>query len=191
MAVNAVENKVTYGLKNVHYGVITEDADGVVTFATPKRLPGATELSLEPKGETNDFYADDMIYYSSTTNQGYGGTLTLASLTKDFRVDVLGDVLENGVLTESSNAKPKKIALMFEFDGDVKATRHVLYNCTVARPGMSSQTKGESSEPGTSELTFAASPRADGIVKRSTTAETPDAVYNAWYTKVFEPTPTP
>ncbi|MFS0783551.1 major tail protein [Bacillus sp. 1P06AnD] len=188
MAGNAVvENKVTFGLKNVHYALITEGADGSITFGTPKRLPGAKELTLEPKGETNDFYADDTIYYSTTTNQGYEVTLTIANVTKEYRVEVLGDKLEDGVLTETSNAKPKKAAYLFEFDGDIKATRHVLYNCTTSRPGLGSQTKEESTEPGTSELSIVASPRADGVVKRSTTAETTEAVYNAWYTKVFEP----
>ena len=180
------ENKVTFGLKGTHYAVITEDAKGKATYGTPKPLPGATELSLEAKGENSEFYADNTVYYSTSSNQGYEGTLTLALLPKDFRVEVLGDILENGVLTENANAKTKKIALMFEFDGDVKATRHVVYNCTVSRPGMSSSTKSESVEPGTTELSFIAAPRVDGVVKRSTTGETSEDVYNKWYTKVFD-----
>ena len=186
----AGENKVNFGLKGTHYAVLTEGVNGVVTYSTPKPLPGATELSLDPKGETSDFYADDTIYYSTTTNQGYEGSITLAGLTKEFRVEVLGDILTNGILEENANAKTKKIALLFEFDGDVKATRHVLYNCTVSRTGMASQTKTESSEPGTVELSFVAAPNASGAVKRSTTGETTEADYNAWYTKVFVPTPT-
>ena len=185
------ENKVSYGLKNVHYAVITEGEGGVDTYGTPKPLRGATELTFDPRGESSDFYADDRLYYSTTTNQGYEGTLTVALLPTDFRVDVLGDILTDGVLTESSNAKTKRIAFMFEFDGDQKATRHVMYNCTVARPSFGSATKTDTSEPGTSELTFVAAPREDGVVKRSTTAETSTEVYNDWYGEVFEPTPTP
>lgn len=177
------ENKVTFGLKGTHYAVISEDG----SYGKPKALPGSTELSLEAKGESSEFYADNTVYYSTSSNQGYEGTLTLALLPKDFRVEVLGDTLdENGILTENANAKTKRIALMFEFDGDVKATRHVIYNCTVNRPGMASSTKAESVEPGTTELTFVAAPREDGVVKRSTTGETPDQVYNAWYTQVFD-----
>lgn len=185
------ENKVVFGLKGVHYAVVTENESGVDTYGETKPLPGATEIAFEPRGETSDFFADDMIYYSTSTNQGYEGTLTVANLTKDFRVDVLGDILEDGILTESSNAKTKRIALMFEFDGDVKETRHVVYNCTVNRPGFGSQTKTETSEPGTNELSFVASPRKDGIVKRSTTGETTEGVYNAWYEGVFDPSATP
>ena len=185
------ENKVTFGLTNVHYAVVTETDDGIDTYGEPKRLRGATELTFEPRGESSDFYADNMLYYSTTTNQGYEGTLSVALLPTDFRVDVLGDVMTDGVLTESSNAKTKRIAFMFEFDGDQKATRHVMYNCTVSRPGFGSSTKTETSEPGTSELTFVAAPRYDGIVKRSTTDETSEVVYDAWYETVFDPEVTP
>lgn len=183
------ENRVRFGLKNVHYAVATEGVDGALTYGAPTRYPGAVSLNLDPRGETSEFYADDRVYYATTVNNGYEGTYEAAELPIDFRVDVLGDLLdEDGILTETSNAKPKKIALMFEFDGDVKSTRHTLYNVTVARPGTSSSTKTETAEPTTQELSFVASPTIDGVVKRSTTGETPDAVYNAWYTSVFEPT---
>ena len=188
------ENKVQFGIKNVHYAVATEGADGALTYSAPIHFPGATAITLDPRGEQSDFYADDRVYYTSSTNSGYEGSLTVANLLQAFRVDVLGDELsEDGVLTETSNAKPKKIALLFEFDGDVKATRHALYNVTVSRPGMSGETKTETTEPGTQELSFVAAPTAEGIVKRSTTVETEAAVYNAWYTSVFAPdaTPTP
>lgn len=186
------ENKVNYGIKSVHYAVATEGADGKLTYSAPVALPGATALNLDPKGEQSDFYADDRVYYTTSTNSGYEGGLTIAALTQAFRVDVLGDELSaDGIITETSNAKPKTIALLFEFDGDVKATRHALYNVKVSRPGMSGETKTESSEPGTQELSFVAAPTVDGIVKRSTTAETDPATYTAWYTQVFEPVATP
>ncbi|KON86610.1 phage tail protein [Sporosarcina globispora] len=188
------ENKVVFGLKNAHYAVITEGVDGTYTYATPVKLPGSTELTLEPKGEQTDFYADDILYFTTSSNQGYDATLTVANITEKFRTDVLGEVLDatDKVLTENNTAKPKKIALLFEFDGDVKAIRHVLYNCSVSRPGLASATKTESSEPGTSELTLVAAPRPeDGVVKRSTTAETTAAVYDAWYTTVYEKVTTP
>jgi phi13 family phage major tail protein len=184
-----MENKVIFGLKNAHYAVITEGVDGTYTYAAPVKLPGSTNLTLAPKGEQTDFYADDILYYTSSTNQGYDATLTLANITDKFRTDVLGEVLDavDKVLTESNTAKPKKIALLFEFEGDVKAVRHALYSCTVSRPGLGSGTKTTTSEPGTTELTLIASPRPeDGIVKVSTTAETTSSVYNSWYTTVYE-----
>jgi phi13 family phage major tail protein len=184
------ENKVIFGLKNAHYSVIDEAEDGTLTYTTPVALAGAVEISLDPKGEQADFYADDVLYYTTVSNQGYETTLTVASIPRSFRIDVLGEVLEgtDNVLTENANAKPRRIAFMFEFDGDVKAVRHVLYNCTVSRTGLSSATKTETAEPKTQELTLVAAPRGtDGVVKRSTTSDTPDTVYDGWYTTVYNP----
>lgn len=186
------ENKVIFGVRNAHYAVATEAEDGTLTYAAPVALPGATEIALDAKGGQNDFYADDVLYYTTSTNQGYDATLTIANITQDFRVDVLGETLvgTDNVLAENSLVTPKKIAFLFEFNGDVKATKHCLYNVTVSRPGMDSVTKTETSEPKTQELKLTAAPRTiDGIVKRSTTATTPDAVYNAWYTAVYDPAP--
>lgn len=179
------ENKVVFGIKNVHYSLATEGTDGALTYGVPKRLPGAVSLNLDAKGTQSDFYADDRVYFTTSTNSGYDGTLTVANLTQDFRTTVLGDVLEDGILTENANSKPKTVALLFEFDGDVKAVRHALYNVTLARPGLSGETKTESTEPGTQELSFVAAPDVSGVVKRSTTAETTPAVYDAWYENVF------
>lgn len=184
------ENKVVFGLKKVHYSIITEGADGTFTYAAPVALPGAVEISLDPRGETSDFYADDILYYTTVSNQGYEATLTVAQISRSFRIDVLGETLvtTDNVLTENTNAKPKKIAFLFEFDGDQKAVRHCLYNCTVTRPSITSATKTEAAEPQPQELTLIAAPRpSDGVVKRSTTADTTAAVYDAWYTAVYTP----
>ncbi|HHT7172084.1 TPA: major tail protein [Bacillus cereus] len=183
------ENKVVFGLKKVHYSVISEDDTGKITYGTVGKLPGAVEMELEPKGEQSDFYADDSNYYTESSNQGYEGKLTIANITEAFRTDVLGEILDetDKVLTEVSNAKIKKIALMFEFDGDVKAIRHVLYNVSVARPGASSSTKSDKTEPSTTELSFVAAQHPSNYkVKTSTTVGTPANVYDAWYTKPYE-----
>lgn len=188
-----MENKIQFGIDKCYYAIKNVAADGAVTYSTPVRLPGLTELTLETAGETTAFYADNMLYYSATNNNGYTGTLTLANFTEKFRTDVLGEVLDptSKVLFEKANSKPKEIALMFEFDGDQKATRHAYYNLTVSRPGVTASTKGESAEPGTQQLSFVAAPIEfgnDKFVKVSTTTETPEATYNGWYGNVFVPT---
>lgn len=183
------ENKITFGLKNAHYAKITVDEDGTITYATPKSLPGSVEISLEPRGDMTEFYADDILYYSASNNQGYDGTLTIANITDDFAIDILGEEKDETdlVITEKSIAKSSAFALMFEFDGDVKATRHVLYYCTASRPKIGSSTKTDSAEPNTNELTFVASARpSDYAVKTKTTATTPTSIYDAWYSKVYE-----
>lgn len=181
---------MVFGLKNVHYAIATENAEGVLTYAAPVPLKGAVEISLEPRGETSDFYADDILYYTTVTNSGYEATLTVANITTAFRTAVLGEVLEGGadaILTENTNQDGKKIAFLFEFDGDVKAVRHCLYNCTVTRPSLTSATKTETAEPQPQELSLIAAPTTTGLVKRSTTDTTPAATYDAWYSAVYVP----
>lgn len=185
-------NMVTFGLKNVHYSTYTE-TDGVITYGTPVKIPGAVEISLEPRGDMVEFYADDILYYSASNNQGYDGTLTIANIPQQFAVDALGETMDSTdmVLTENANSRGKNFALMFEFDADEKAVRHVLYKCSANRPTVGSSTKTDTAEPNTNELTFVSSPReTDYAVKTKTTETTPAAIYDAWYTAVYEKGPT-
>jgi phi13 family phage major tail protein len=181
-------NKIQFGLKNVHYATYTV-AGGVITYDTPVKVPGAVELSLEPRGDMVEFYADDMLYYSAANNQGYDGTLSIATIPEQFAIDALGETKDETdmVLTELSTSKGKSFALLFEFDGDVKASRHVLYNCAANRPTITGATRTGTAEPQPNELTFTASPReTDYAVKTKTTATTPAPIYDAWYGAVYE-----
>ena len=72
----------------------------------------------------------------------------------------------------------------FEFDGDVNAIRHVLYNCGASRPSIESETREETIEPGTEPLSLAADPRSDGLVKSRTGDTTSAETYNNWYSAV-------
>ena len=128
-------NKIKYNLKNVHAAVLTETttSNGVTySYDTPEPIPGAVSLSLDAEGESSPFYADGVVYFRSATNNGYSGELELALIPEWFRTDILQETLDNkGVLLERSDvAESVKFALLFEFDGDVKAIRHVLYCCT-------------------------------------------------------------
>lgn len=185
------ENKILYGLKNVYYAPYTVAA-GVITYETPVKMPGGIELGLEPRGDMVEFYADDLLYYSAENNQGYDGTFSLANIPEKFSIDALGEVKDatDMVLTEKSTSTGKPFALLFEFAGDVKAVRHVLYSCTAKRPKVTSKTKGSSVEPNANELVFVASPReTDYAVKTKTTETTPAPIYDAWYQDVYEKAP--
>lgn len=186
-AVQAKENKVEFGLRNCHYAVVTVDESGKITYGAPKKLPGAVSITFDKSGDLIRFKADDIDYYTNANNQGYEGTLTLARVPEDFRTEVLKEKkTEKGVLIENSDAQTANIALMFEFQGDVKATRHLLHYCSVNRPSVGSTTK-DSGDPNTTELAMVASPRpSDNLVKASTSAGVDEETYNSWYTKVYE-----
>lgn len=183
------ENKVAFGLKNVYYALY-DVTGGVVTFKTPIPIPGAVELTFDPRGDLIEFYADDMLYYAASNNQGYDGTLSIATVPEQFAIDALGEQLDetDGVLNELADAKGKPFALLFEFDGDVNATRHVMYNNSASRPTIASKTKTNSAEPNTNELKFVSSPidiNGKRMVKTKTTSKTTQALYDNWYKEVY------
>lgn len=185
-------NKVKYNLKNVHAAKLTESETGGVTtftYAAPKAIPGAVSISLDAEGDSSPFYADGIVYFRSSTNNGYSGDLEIALIPEWFRTEILQEELDkNGVLVENSDvAESVKFALLFEFDGDVNAIRHVLYNCSASRPSIESQTKEDTIEPGTETLSITADPRADGLVKARTGDTTNQSEYTNWYKKVYVP----
>ena len=182
-------NKVKYNLKNVHAAKLTKGDDGNFTYDTPRAIPGAVSISLEAEGDSSPFYADGIVYFRSTANNGYSGDLEIALIPEWFRTDILQEYKDgNGVLVEHSDITESiYFALLFEFDGDVKAIRHVLYNCTASRPSIESETKEESIEPGTETLSLTADPREDGLVKSRTGDETNSVTYQNWYNEVYIP----
>ena len=118
--------------------------------------------------------------------------LELAMVPESFRTDVLKESLDdNSVLVESANVETANFALLFEFDGDVKKIRHVLYNCSAARPNIESTTNEEEIEVQTETLAITAAPLANGYVKARTGDSTTDTVYTGWYTAVYLPEVTP
>ena len=186
------KNKVKFNICNVHYALITVSEEGEVAFGTPVAMPGAVSLSLEPNGEPSNFYADGYAYYTISNNMGYEGDLELAMVPESFRTDVLKESLDdNSVLVESANVETANFALLFEFDGDVKKIRHVLYNCSAARPNIESATNEEEIEVQTETLAITAAPLANGYVKARTGDSTTDTVYTGWYTAVYLPEVTP
>lgn len=183
------DNKVHYALTNVYIAQLTMDLEaGTVTFGTPKRLLGAVSMDLSAQGDVIKLRADGMDYYVVNSNNGYQGDLNIARIPDWFRNEILGDTIseKDKVLVENTTQEPKPFAMLFEFLGDVKGTRHVLYNCAASRPNIKGENKDNLKDPDTDTLSLTASPLQDGKVKASTTADTPETVYNNWYQAVWE-----
>lgn len=185
--------KIKYGLKNVHYAIVTETTDsttGVVasSYGTVKAWPGAVNLSLEAQGENTPFYADDSIYYMLNSNTGYSGDFESALIPEDVEVAVMGQTKDaNDVITETDSDVQKYIALMFEFKMDQSGRRYLFYRNSLSRHAIASSTKGESIEPQTDTITITASPRPDdGKIKAYTDKDS--AAYSGWYSAVYEGT---
>lgn len=187
-------NKIKYGLKNVYYAVATIDAStNTATYGTPVQWLGAVNLSMDAQGEETKFRADNIDYWIGTSNNGYSGNFESALIPDSFKTDVLGYIADsNGVLVEDANAKTVHFALLFQFEGDDKATRHVLYNVTCGRPSITGATTEETLEPQTETVTFTATAIHNAtlntdIVKASC-SETQSTQYAAWTGTVYQPT---
>lgn len=185
-------NKVKFGLSKVYYAKATIDpTTNTATYATPVALPGAVSLSLDAQGDQTKFRADNIDYWIGNSNNGYEGDLELALLPDSFKKDILGYVEDgNGILIEDASATGEPFALLFQFEGDVHGTRHVLYNCSASRPSVSGQTTEETIDPNTETVSISSTAIHNAalnkdIVKASAKAD--DAAYADWYTKVYEP----
>ena len=188
-------NKIRYGIKNCYYAVATISTTGTATYSTPVALAGAVSLSLSAQGDTTKFFADNIVYWTGVSNQGYEGDLELAKIPDSFYTDCLGYIADaNGVLLEDANAAPVHFALMFQFEGDAHAKRVVMYNCVASRPNVEGNTKEESIEPKTETIPITATTIYNSvldkdIVKASATpAQT--SQYNSWLTAVYQTTTT-
>ena len=181
-------NKVKFGLRNCYYAKATMGASGDTTFGTPVAMPGAVSLSLDPEGESENFYADDSVYFVVSTNNGYSGDFELALIPESFLKDIMHeDEDSNGVIIENKDAQPEHFALLFDFTGDQKKIRHCMYYCTAQRAGIAGDTKEDKTEVKTEKLTIKSTPLPNGIVKAKTGNNTSDSVYNSWFSRVYMP----
>lgn len=193
----ADNNKVTFGLDNMHYALVTETVNDLtgeveVAYDTPKRYRGAVELTLDPQGEAAEFYADDMIYYAEDSNNGYTGSLEMAMHTDQVAQDIFGNTIDEttGMLVEGVDNKVSAVALLFEFSGDKNKTRHVLYNVRLARPTFGSRTKEGGLAVRTVTYNVTASRSADlGFFKGKAVPSAP--AYETFFDTVPVPSKTP
>lgn len=188
-------NKIKYGISRCYYAVATIASNGSATYAAPKALPGAVSLSLDAQGDTTPFYADNIVYWTAIANNGYEGDLEIAKIPDDFYTDVLGYVKDhNNVMFEDAGATPVHFALLFQFEGDAHAKRHVLYNCVATRPSVSGSTKEESIEPQTETISLTATTvynaSYDKDVVKASVTPTEATQYNNWLTTVYQVTST-
>ena len=179
-------DKVKFGIKNVHVFPIVSVTAGVPTYGDVIDVPGAVSFSMSAQGDINKFYADNIVYYQSSANNGYEGDLTLALIPEAFYEKIFGQTPDaNGVMTENAAVEAKAFAMTFEEDGDQTGTKFVLYNCTATRPTKELQTIEDSKTPVTQTLTVSAVPLQSGDVMGMTTSATPDAVKNTWHDAVY------
>lgn len=154
----AETNKVRYGLSNVHVGTVTV-GDGTPTFGVPKAYPGAVNMTLTAEGESSTFHADNIAYYVTNSNNGYTGELEMAYLYDWFETQYLGNEESNeGMVVEKSGTPEQAAYIMFQFEGDINATKYIIYNATFSRPDIEGGTVEDTVEPNTTTIPFTSIP---------------------------------
>jgi len=145
-------NKVEFGISQLHVGTYT-DADGTVTLGTPYHQKGAVSFSPEEKSEQNNFYADNIIYWSGYSGGSIEGDLEVAMFDDEFKTQFLGyRALTNGGLANVKNASKPNVYIAFQVEGDAEARRVILYNCTLGAITREYETIEDSKEPATETL---------------------------------------
>ncbi len=146
-------------------------AEGGTKDKTVKAQPSVTEKAQK----------QDAAQESPATLEGIRALM--AQKTQEEEAD------NNEVLVENAHSETAAFALLFEFDGDIRKIRHVLYNCSASRPKIEGKTNEESREVQTETLTIKARPLASGYVKAKTGNKTSAETYANWYKSVYLPEP--
>lgn len=185
--------KLTYGIRNVHYAQKTEEADGTPLYGAPKRWIGADELALPPAGDPVVVYSDDVVYFKLPVNQGYDGNINVRQVPEDFKINHLGEYKDtNGVMIEKAGTPQYNFALLGEFqiagdnEEDNFGKRFVLYDCNASRADLTGKTKEDTVDPTLFGIPLTASPTAkDGVVKATIKKIDNEGIYNSWFDAVY------
>jgi len=145
-------NKVEFGISQLHVGTYTE-SNGTVTLGTPYHQKGAVSFSPEEQSEQNNFYADNIVYWSGYSGGTLEGDLEVAMFDDAFKTQFLGyKALTNGGLANVKNPTKPSVYIAFQVEGDDESRRVILYNCSLGGITREYNTIEESKEPTTETL---------------------------------------
>ena len=146
-------NKVEFGISNLHVGTYSVDSNGNVTLGTPYHQKGAVSLSLDPESDSNDFFADNIKYWSGYSDNGFSGTVKAARYDTAFKIQFLGyAALNGGGIGKVKTAVKPNVYLAFETEGDMEKRRVLLLNATLGEIKREFATIEDKKEPATEEL---------------------------------------
>lgn len=145
-------NKVEFGISQLHVGTYTVSGDSV-TLGTPYHQKGAVSFSPEEQSESNEFYADNIAYWSGYSGGSIEGDLEVAMYDDAFKTQFLGyKALTSGGLANVKNPTKPNVYIAFQVEGDAESRRVILYNCSLGAITREYNTIEESKEPATETL---------------------------------------
>lgn len=149
----ADNNKVEFGLSELHIGTYSVASDGTVTLGTPYHQKGAISLQLDAESNSNDFYADNVKYWSGFSDNGFTGSIEVAKFDTDFKTQFLGyKILAGGGVAAIKGAIKPDVYVSFQTEGDVESRRCIMYGVSLGAIGREYSTIEESKEPVTETI---------------------------------------
>ena len=183
----------TVGLKDLYYAKITEStAENATktTYDVPKRMAKAISADLTVEVAEGTLHADDGV--DAVEREFSGGELTLN--INDLENYVIADILgqeagDDGVVYANAGDNAPYVAVGFRAKKPGGKYKYIwLYKVKFAIPNENYQTKGDSIEFHTPEITGTILQRPDdGNWKADYVALPTDSVAAAWFTAVKEP----
>lgn len=149
---------VRYGIRNVHIAWLNEED---LTYEAPLHLPGCRTMTTTPEGDTNKWYADDVVYFIGRANNGYSVEFEMAKIALKILCEAQGWEYdeENDIVYEvAGNVVQKPFALLYEVEGDITNTRFCFYRVTIDRPTNSWSTTEDGLEPQTETISGSVDP---------------------------------
>lgn len=188
----------TIGMDKLYYSKITEDANGIETYAEPVLLARAIKADLTVELAESTLYADDGAAYVIKDFKSGKLSLGVDDIGITAAQDLTGAVVDsNGVLISSSENDGTPVAIGFRALKPNNKYRYFwLYRVKFGVPSTNLQTKGDSItfQTPTIEGTVMRRNKPDGMGKHPWKAEVTEgdagvseSVITGWYTQVYEP----
>lgn len=143
-------NKVEFGISQLHVGTYEVSDLDVVTLGAPYHQKGAVSFSPEEQSELQQFFADNIAYWSSYTGGTFEGDLEVAMFDDAFKKQFLGyKELTDGGLAVVKNASKPAVYIAFQVEGDAESRRIILFNAQLGGITREFATVEENIEPTT------------------------------------------
>lgn len=118
-------------LKKLYIAEVKED--GLTTvFGEPKYYEGVKELGIKPKINSDEFYAEGILWLSETTLANIDVEIDIVDLTEEEEAFLLGHKISTeGGIIRSANDKAPEVALLYKsMKGNGKARYGIMYKGT-------------------------------------------------------------
>ena len=154
------------GFRNFKYCLVSKW--GTVS---PIALPGAMKISIKPKTTSRTVTArlDSGNVTERTETYGAGSTATLSiiSLPDSFLTDVLGYIKGADNVLIEGDRKIVHFSLLYETQGLIEPTRHILLDCVCSKPDFDVTTMSNNIGIDARTLSITCDPHIDSTTKKA------------------------